>query len=120
MWPSSLLHHLMLQVRTLIFVLSVVWWLRKHGTAALACSCAGYPVVEGIENGEELIRAIQPSVVVPLDNADGSYEGVVAGAITSVGSNRLDAVKKWVADMGIDGVAVEAPSAPGEPLAISL
>lgn len=81
---------------------------------------AGYPVVEGIENGEELIRAIQPSVVVPLDNADGSYEGVVAGAITSVGSNRLDAVKKWVADMGINGVAVEAPSAPGEPLAISL
>lgn len=81
---------------------------------------AGYPVVEGVENGEELIRAVQPKVVVPLNNSDGSYEGAIAGAITSVGSNEQAAVQAWIEKLGFSGIEVIAPAMPGEPVTISI
>lgn len=81
---------------------------------------AGYPVVTGVEKGEELIKAVQPTVVVPLNNSDGSYEGAVAGAITSVGSNEGAAVQGMIEELGFSDITVVAPSAPGEPVSICI
>jgi hypothetical protein len=74
-------------------------------------------VVEGVENGEKLIRTLQPAVVIPLNNSDGSYEGAVAPAITSAGSNEKAAVQDWIDSMGFgEMVTVAAPEAFGEPV----
>jgi hypothetical protein len=70
-------------------------------------------VVTGTEKGLELVRELQPAVIVPLNNADGSYQGLAAGAVTSSGSSAGAAIQQWLSEQGIRNVRVAAPSGPG-------
>lgn len=77
-------------------------------------------MVLAIENGKELIDAVQPTVVIPLNNSDGEYEGAVAGAVSCVGSNDQTSVEQWIEKLGFSGIEVVAPSMPGEAVTISI
>lgn len=101
-------------------MLLITWGGALSGDLNAGDAAAGYPVVTGVENCEELIKAVQPTVVVPLNNSDGSYEGAVAGAITSVGSNEKAAVQGLIEELGFSDVSVVAPTAPGEAVNIPI
>ena len=86
----------------------------RHGVTARA----GYPLVSGQEGVPELLRALRPTVVVPLINDSVTYKGALSKVLSTVGSTTPEPVKAWLEGHGVRGVEVAGPQTPGEALEI--
>jgi hypothetical protein len=66
----------------------------------------------------QLLRLLQPSVLVPLLNADIDQEGTLCQWMSTRGD--VQAVRDVLAAAGLGGVDVDMPAPPGEAFAIAL
>lgn len=80
----------------------------------------GYPVVEGEQNASNILRALQPSIVVPFKNNESSYSGLAAGLITASGSDDTVTVCKQLQGASLGNISVIACGDVGSPVALSV
>lgn len=68
----------------------------------------------------QLLRLLQPKVLVPLLNADLDQEGQLTSLMSVRGSSAAADLRAALAAAGLGGVRLEYPAPPGESLALAL
>ena len=74
--------------------------------------------VKGKQNALKLIRTLQPSVVIPLINAQFHSSGPLSKLIHTEGSP--EDLRGLLQQHGLDGVTVKMPAPPGKAFDVTL
>jgi len=77
-----------------------------------------FPLVKGKENALKLIESLQPSVVIPLINAQFHQSGPLSKLIHAEGSP--EDLQGLLQHNGLQHVRVRMPAAPGKSFAVTL
>jgi hypothetical protein len=77
-------------------------------------------LVSGKENAMEFIQALQPSLLVPLDNNKAQYTGVLSNVLTAGGSSEPTEVAAMLQSTATGGWAVAGPQEVGKTLQLQV
>jgi hypothetical protein len=83
-------------------------------------SNAGYAIVEGVEGAPEVLKVLQPKVVIPFINNNVDNSGALSKVLSSAGRSDADYVNQWLVNHGVNGVEVPGPQEFGVPLDVRL
>lgn len=72
----------------------------------------------GNDNAAKLMKQLQPSIIIPLMNAEIEGTGPLAGLIKEVGS--VEEFQRKLRDAGVSNVRIQPAAPPNEPLTINL
>eukprot|EP00197_Chlamydomonas_leiostraca_P013760 CAMPEP_0202865702 /NCGR_PEP_ID=MMETSP1391-20130828/6305_1 /ASSEMBLY_ACC=CAM_ASM_000867 /TAXON_ID=1034604 /ORGANISM="Chlamydomonas leiostraca, Strain SAG 11-49" /LENGTH=283 /DNA_ID=CAMNT_0049545569 /DNA_START=222 /DNA_END=1072 /DNA_ORIENTATION=+ len=87
-------------------------------TALLGVGAAAYPLTQGDMNLLQLLKLLQPQVLVPLLNSEMEHEGPLRVLIQERGD--YEGVRQQLVKAGLGSVRLEFPAPPGESMAIAL
>ena len=115
---SCKVFHLVASECYLTIVIAICDCVKAVRSLSHACKTFSCLQVKGKENAVKLVETLQPSIVIPLINAQFHQSGPLSKLIHAEGSP--DDLEEQLRQHGMKNVSVRMPAAPGKALSMAL